>query len=71
MFNFNIIQVEKQGASALFGCTRRITFNVTCNVTAIIVLCLRKVPVILLFCKKWVPGLSEEDNLQINYLAKA
>ena len=41
--NFDIITVEKQGHLLCFGCVRRITFNVTCNVTALMVLCSRKV----------------------------
>ena len=49
-----------------FGCIRRITFNVTCNLSTLIVLCSRTVntPVILLFSEKWAPGLglSAEDN---------
>ena len=50
-----------------FGCARRITFNVTCNVTALMFFAHPKFQhcehsnyfVIL---QKWVPGLTEEDN---------
>ena len=41
--NFNIISVEKQVHLLCFGCVSRITFNVTCNVSTLIVLCSRKV----------------------------
>ena len=41
--HFDIITVEKQGHLLYFGCVRRITFNVTCNVNTLIVLCSRKV----------------------------
>ena len=41
--NFAKITVEKQVHLLCFGCVRRITFNVTCNVSTLIVLCSPKV----------------------------
>ena len=65
--------MEKQGHLLYFGCVRRITLNVTCNVNTLIVLCSRKVSTLwtlhlfLLFSKKWVPGLAAEDSSNVLY----
>ena len=51
--NFDMIPVEKQGYLLCFDCPRRITFNVTCSVATLIVLCSRKVSTLWtlqLFC---------------------
>ena len=51
-----------------FGYASGITFSVTCNVTTANRSLLTQsfnivnTPIILLFSKKWVPGLTEEDN---------
>ena len=54
-----------------FGCACRITFNVTCN-RPLLTQSFRivNIPIILLFSKKWVAGLTDEDNIKQYFTAK-
>ena len=68
--NFVIITVEKQGQWLCFGCVCRITLNITLYMFQRYMLCsllmqsfnILYTLTILLFSKKWAPGLAAEYN---------